>query len=144
MNDDRHMAAGNRIASEAESDDRLDNEFQHVIGRVTQRDVVVDGQVVVPANTHVTAADATGALAAGVLEDLAFAVGMGDPSKTDVHGMPEDVEGSWDSLETNMMTPPEATMPATGTMVGTDQPTGTAGRLEAEDTDTTGNPGPVV
>lgn len=138
MNDDRHMAAGNRIASEAESDDRLDNEFQHVIGRVTQRDVVVDGQVVVPANTQVTAADATGALAAGVLEDLAFAVGMGDPSKTDVHGMPEDVEGSWEPLATNITPEPEDPMPATGTMPGTDQPTGTAGRVEPEENPPTG------
>jgi len=122
-----------RISTDAELDERLDNEFQYVIGRVTERDVVVDGQVVVPAGTQVTAAEAAAALAAGALEDLAFAVGMGDPSKTDVHGMPEDVEGSWEPLATNITPEPEGPMPATGTMLGTDQPSGTAGRVEPED-----------
>ncbi|HEY3414803.1 MAG TPA: hypothetical protein VGM51_17325 [Armatimonadota bacterium] len=73
----------------AEEGERLDVEFQYVIGHVTQRDVVADGEMVVPAGTEVTAADAAAALAAGVLEDLAFAVGMGDRSSTEAHGRPE-------------------------------------------------------
>lgn len=70
-----------------EDDERLDVEFQYVIGHVTQRDVLADGEVVVNAGTEVTAAEAAAALAAGVLEDLAFAVGMGDRSTTEAHGL---------------------------------------------------------
>jgi hypothetical protein len=77
---------------DTEQDARLDAEFNYVIGHTTLRDVTVDGQVVVPANTEVTAADAASALAAGVLEDLAFAVGAGDPSKTAIHAPAEDVD----------------------------------------------------
>lgn len=73
---------------ESEEDERLDVEFQYVIGHVTQRDVMADGELVVPAGTEVTAAHAAAALAAGVLEDLAFAVGEGDRSSTEAHGRP--------------------------------------------------------
>lgn len=74
-----------------EEEERLDVEFQYVIGHVTQRDVMADGELVVSAGTEVTAADAAAALAAGVLEDLAFAVGMGDRSTTEAHGRPDAV-----------------------------------------------------
>lgn len=103
--------------SETPADERLDNEFSYVIGRVTERDVRAQGQMVVPANTQVTAAEAAAALAAGVLEDLAFAVGMGDPSKTDVHAMPDEVEGTTDPIATNVMADPDATIPASGALV---------------------------
>lgn len=73
----------------AEESERLDVEFQYVIGHVTQRDVIVDGQVVVPAGTEVTAADAAAALAMDALEDLAFAVGLGDRSSTEAHSLPD-------------------------------------------------------
>lgn len=72
-----------------EESDRLDVEFQYVIGHVTLRDVVVDGQIVVPAGTEVTAAEATAALAMDALEDLAFAVGLGDRSTTEAHSLPD-------------------------------------------------------
>jgi hypothetical protein len=72
-----------------EAGERMDAEFQYVIGHVTQRDVVVDGEIVVPAGVEVTAAEATAALAVDALEDLAFAVGAGDRSSTEAHSMPE-------------------------------------------------------
>lgn len=73
---------------DAAEEERLDVEFQYVIGHVAQRDVMADGELVVSAGTEVTAAEAAAALAAGVLEDLAFAVGMGDRSTTEAHGRP--------------------------------------------------------
>jgi hypothetical protein len=77
---------------ETEQGARLDAEFNYVIGRTALRDVVVDGEVIVRAHSEVSAADAAGALAAGVLEELAFAVGGGDPSKTAIHAAAEDVD----------------------------------------------------
>jgi hypothetical protein len=77
---------------ESEQGARLDAEFNYVIGRTALRDVVVDGQVIVRAHSEVSAADAAGALAAGALEELAFAVGGGDPSKTAIHAAADDVD----------------------------------------------------
>jgi hypothetical protein len=73
-------------------DARLDAEFNYVIGRTVLHDVTADGQLIARAHTEVTAAEATAALAAGVLEDLAMAVGGGDPSKTTIHASAEDVD----------------------------------------------------
>lgn len=78
-------------------DDRMEAEYDFVIGRVAQRDVVVDGEVVVPAGKEVTGADATAALSAGVLEELAFAVGMGDVSQTEYALDTEAVSETWDN-----------------------------------------------
>lgn len=69
-----------------DEEERTDTEFSYVIGHVAQRDVAdEEGNVVVAAGTEVTAADAVAAVAAGVLEDLAFAVGMGDHSRIEPH-----------------------------------------------------------
>jgi len=73
-------------------DERVDAEFNYVIGRTALRDVAAGGQVIVKAYTEVTAAEAAAALAAGVLEDLALAVGGGDPSKTAIHAPAEEVD----------------------------------------------------
>jgi hypothetical protein len=71
-----------------DEEERTDSEFSYVIGHVAQRDIVDDeGKVVVAAGAEVTAADAVAAVAAGVLEDLAFAVGAGDHSRMEPHGV---------------------------------------------------------
>lgn len=77
-------------------DDRMETEYQYVIGRVTQRDVVVGGTVVVPAGKEVTGADATAALTAGALEELAFAVDVADHSRTEFPLDTEAVSEAWD------------------------------------------------
>lgn len=77
---------------ETEQGARLDAEFNYVIGRTVLRDVTADGEVIAKAHTEVTAAEAAAALAAGVLEELALAVGGGDPSKTTIHAAADDVD----------------------------------------------------
>lgn len=116
-------------ANEQQRDDRLQSEFGYVVGRITERDVVMDGQVVVPKGVQVTAAEAAAALAAGALENLAFAVGMGDPSRTGVQAVPDDVEGTMDPLPELQPDAGEA-LPATDTLSGTDQPTDNQGSTE--------------
>lgn len=77
--------------------ERVDAEFNYVIGRTVLRDVTANGEMIAKAHTEVTAAEAAAALAAGVLEDLAMAVGGGDPSKTTIHGQSDDVDYSPDT-----------------------------------------------